>query len=676
MTLFSCANSTLMNCYQRLQTGLSFVPPTTTDMADWIAIRDTNGENSNGAKRTKEGTMAKGSAIPPERMPRPCRLVLAVRVGRGNVKIPVLIELSNVIIENFELVVTIDLNSEFPHLQSVNIALPEAARKRTIDFALRPLMALDLISIPGLHQAIESAIDNALKGTLGALDENGVRGKTINIAKKPERDQIKEPELALGVLRCRMIGAMNLRPRSTYKAVLKIGDRELMSTVAINDRGSPQWNQVMDVPLSALTFANSEGWPGTDTLVIEVQDTDVLAINNKPLRTKPLRLREWLNAAKGFGPGVTSEEAMAQLPGGSEERKIVQAWGLPLAAEVRSKKLYDPSNSLGLRDKPVSDAMIPQIQIVLRYFSLEDLAAEAKITWPVPKERQGLVTIRIHNAVNLKDTTSLIPSFDQDPNAAASVSTSASGAAVAVTNTVMGVAKGVLNVATSGVNTFTSLVTGTFEPYVAVYDAEWDSSKSAWKEGRLRFQTPPVLAATGDPVWECTRQILSENVDDVFLMIKVSSKMDLGGTSLPVGKCVISLKEALAIKDEFFGLWWPLDGEGSGRIRIGFEFAPLQLPIKELTSRSDVHEMLSADVHMMPDYDFRRGATLGMSDGTEYVSLFDGIDQGVSKFAQKPMTATVGIAKDLAATPLAMGGRVAEEMKGTFGSCDTLFERS
>lgn len=492
---------------QKLQTALSFVPPTVADMADYVAEEARHpGATSVPDPVTAEQATSTPSPFPPRPAPKPCRIVLAIRVGRGTLKIPILIELTNVIIENFEVVVTLTLNSQFPHMQSVNIATPLVGLFRHVDFSLRPLMALDLISIPGLHQAIENAIDNAINGVFGKVDPNGVRGLTIQIAKEPSLKVDTAPDHTAGVLRCRMISAINLRPKGNYRATLKLGGNVLMTTTSVSDQGTPLWNAVSDIPISHMSFANTAGFPTTDDLVLEVTDQDFSMINAKPLRTKALHIGRWLTAAKDIPQELSTEKALLTLPEGSDRRKILEAWGLPIKPDLMSKRLYDPSNSLGLRNKNLSDAQVPQIQVVLRFFDLKDLGPDAKPVWQVAEERQGLLAVTVHQGANLKDSTSFVPTFDQDPNA--NISGGSGGAVGAVTKTLTGAVKGAINVVSAGANSVTSLVTGTFEPFVTIVDAEWDQNTRSWKEGRLRYETKSVLAASGNPVWAVSLAML------------------------------------------------------------------------------------------------------------------------------------------------------------------------
>lgn len=176
--------------------------------------------------------------------------------------------------------------------------------------------------------------------------------------------------------------------------------------------------------------------------------------------------------------------------------------------------------------------------------------------------------------------------------------------------------------------------------------------------------------------------MIIDDADKQYFMCKVASRMDLGGTAIPVGRCVISLKEAIATSEnDYFGSWWPIssdtDGKLAGRLRIQFNFQPLKLPPKDFGHKAGVREVMGADLHLMPDFDFV-GYVPGQEDGTADVPMQvnDGtVDEG-PKFTEKPISATVSVAKDIAATiattPLAVTGKVTEEVKSTFGKIENL----
>ncbi|KAI9025402.1 hypothetical protein DFJ74DRAFT_38358 [Hyaloraphidium curvatum] len=477
----------------KLQTVLSFIPPTAADRAAYFESR----KKAVAAALYEPNTTAEPQTFPPMPAPRECRIVMAVRFGRGNVKIPVLIELSQVLIEEFEAVVTIQLSSQFPHLHSINICVPDAsAARRTIDFSLRPLLALDLVSLPVLKDAINSAIDNAIRGALSKPNPTtGDLGVTIRIAKPKDASIADHPEMALGIIRCRLISAVNLRGKGDYRASLKIGGRTVLRTGVQPDNSAPLWDYVEDVPISAMVFANRN--ERSDEVWIEIEDMDLHHTMHKPLRTRKLRLSQWIDIGKKY---ASREEVMA-LPGDSFDRRVVEAWGLPPTMDLLSKKLIDPSNTLKV-GAGAEEGDVPQVQMILRWFSIDEVKHEMPELHPNAQTadasvRTGLVTITIHQAMNLKDKTALVPTFEQSSESSGSSGNNSAVGALA--KGVTGAVKGAINVVSAGANTVTSLVTGAFEPFVSVVRV--NKGAKDWEEQVEVFRTSARLSAAGNPVW-------------------------------------------------------------------------------------------------------------------------------------------------------------------------------
>jgi hypothetical protein len=388
--------------------------------------------------------------------PRNAKIVLEV-VLRVGLKVTIPIAVENVLLDG-AIVIKMQFGGGFPHMKKLWVSLPVDGTTTQVilpalDFELKPLMAFDLLDVPGLSSWLMNTIRSQIAAKLGppgmmidmqqlgnypSLPDDAIGllhlkivkarnfvetlvGKFATLDRFDSRGGASNPTVLhaftkhgaqenLETMKRGLNQTLHLKhgPTSVAGPVIKLGCRVVLggtmwpgkvvgSTKFVVGIGAePEWNCDLKilVPRSCLTEAHSDA----DLLTVWIFADD--AATSRPVaKLEGLKVLEWLGTK--VNPKEAQRDRLVRL---IKQRAWADAWGPPdpdrSRAVWKSVALYDPDGRFGVQ------ASLGSVLVRAEYWSM-----------PTPQERAAAETEleKAKHAARVKAYNEASKETDVDP---------------------------------------------------------------------------------------------------------------------------------------------------------------------------------------------------------------------------------------------------------------------
>jgi len=308
-------------------------------------------------------------------------------VGNDKFQVPLNINVSNLLFEG-KILLRVRFTHSYPYVKTASVCFMEPPK---LSCALKPLIGIDLMSIPGVQQFIDITVKTVLKEI--ALDPTTFDLDLENMLKPKSHDD------PIGVLKVNLMegrGLKNIEKLGTSDPYLKmnLGGNEIARTRVVDNDLNPFWNETRNliIPLNAIR----DSFIGADNINFEVYDKN--KTSDKLMgRSETFKLSEFAKLIDEL-----EEEALKELNENGEEKKeeakpagpvsrskkpltpedrerIIKQWGDPRSGEV----LQVP---LKLEGK---DAGSLNLQISYHPIAKPGTGPQKPVEQPKPQENEG-----------------------------------------------------------------------------------------------------------------------------------------------------------------------------------------------------------------------------------------------------------------------------------------------
>jgi len=244
-------------------------------------------------------------------------------VGNDKFQVPLNVNVSNLLFEG-KLLLRVRFTHSYPYIKTASVCFMEPPK---VSCALKPLVGIDLMSVPGVQQVTDITIKTVLKEV--AMNPTTIDIDLENMLKATSHDD------PIGLLKVNIIegrGLKNIEKLGTSDPYLKmnLGGNEIIRTKVIDNDLNPYWNETRNliIPLNAIR----DSFIGADNISFEVFDKNKTA-DKLMGRSDIFRLSE-------FAKLIDELEEEALNPDGEEKKEEAK----PTTPVTRSKKPLTPED--------------------------------------------------------------------------------------------------------------------------------------------------------------------------------------------------------------------------------------------------------------------------------------------------------------------------------------------
>jgi len=496
-------------------------------------------------------------------------------VGNDKFQVPLNVNVSNLLFEG-KLLLRVRFTHSYPYIKTASVCFMEPPK---VSCALKPLVGIDLMSVPGVQQVTDITIKTVLKEV--AMNPTTIDIDLENMLKATSHDD------PIGLLKVNIIegrGLKNIEKLGTSDPYLKmnLGGNEIIRTKVIDNDLNPYWNETRNliIPLNAIR----DSFIGADNISFEVFDKNKTA-DKLMGRSDIFRLSE-------FAKLIDELEEEALNPDGEEKKEEakpttpVTRSKKPLTPEDREriiKQWGDPRNGevlqvpLKLEGK---DAGSLNIQISYHPISKQGTTpAAAPAEQPKPQENEGE-----------NDKAREVEAPEQTPEVVEEELRS-----------------GILRVHLYSMKDLEKRKGVRSNPYALV------------EVNHEKVMETDVKKKTNNPVFSLTEDIYVRNIDTASLTLTVKDKQSLGSDTL-LGNLRFKIKPTMKyLLENPTNDWLELQNSPKGRVRFGFDWFPIKM--NEETGGDNNPAIGICRVDLLNANKIKNADTLGKSDPYSKITI-------------------------------------------------------
>jgi len=497
-------------------------------------------------------------------------------VGNDKFQVPLNINVSNLLFEG-KILLRVRFTHTFPFIKTASVCFMEPPK---LSCVLKPLVGIDLMSIPGVQEMTDLITKTVLK-------EIAMNPTTfdLDIEKMVKATSHDDP---IGLLKVNLIEGRGLKDIDKFGVsdpYLKmfLGKNEVYRTKVIENDLNPYWNESDNIiiPINILR----DSFIKSDEVVFEVFDKN--KTSDKLMgRTNPIRLSEFAKLIDELEEEAqnkeneeneeekSKEENKSNSPISKKKKKltmeererIIKEWGDPTSSEVTNLPLT-------LKGKDVGS-----INVQLSYHPVYKPSTTPKAPEPKPEENT-------ENDTENKDTETTEQSTETESQEEFH--------------------SGILRVHLYSMKDLEKKKGTRASPY-AIVEVNHD----------VIMQTEPKKK-TNNPVFSQTEEIYVKNINTASLKLTVKDKYSIGSDPV-IGTLRFKIKPTMKyLLDNPMNDWLELQDSPKGRVRFGFDWFPIKL-IEE-NENSPAIGICRIDV--LDAKDIKKADTLGKSDPYTTVTI-------------------------------------------------------
>ncbi|OUM69088.1 hypothetical protein PIROE2DRAFT_19734 [Piromyces sp. E2] len=247
-------------------------------------------------------------------------------LGTDKFQVPLNINVSNLLFEG-KILLRVNFSHRYPYIKTASVCFMESPK---LSCALKPLVGIDLMSIPGVQQMTDIIVKTVLKEV--ALDPQTF---DLNLEKMLQAKSHDDP---VGLLKINLMEGRNLKNIGNFGntsdpyLIMNLGGNEIARTRSMDNDLNPFWNETKNIiiPLNVLR----DSFIGADNVTFEVKDKNKASSDKLMGRSEPLKLSEFAKLIDEL-----EEEALKELNENGEEKKEEAKPNVPT---TRSKKPLTP----------------------------------------------------------------------------------------------------------------------------------------------------------------------------------------------------------------------------------------------------------------------------------------------------------------------------------------------
>jgi len=464
-------------------------------------------------------------------------------VGNDKFQVPLNINVSNLLFEG-KVLLRVRFTHTFPFIKTASVCFMEPPK---LTCALKPLVGIDLMSIPGVQEMTDLTVKTVLKEI--AMNPTTFDLDIENMIKATSHDD------PIGVLKVNLIegrGLKDVEKLGTSDPYLKmyLGKNEVYRTKNVENDLNPFWNESKNIiiPINILR----DSFIKSDEIVFEVFDKN--KTSDKLMgRTKPIRLSEYaklldeleeeaLNEDNNETDGEKDEtkkeeekkEEKPNTPVSKKKKKlspedrerIIKEWGDPISNEVINIPLT-------LKGKDVGS-----INVQLSYHPVQKPGTAPKAPEPKPEENT-------ENNTENRETENTEQSTETESQEE--------------------YRSGILRVHLYSMKDLEKKKGSRCNPY-AIVEVNHE----------VLMQTEPKKK-TNNPVFSQTEEIYVKNINTASLKLTVKDKSSIGADAT-IGTLRFKIKPTMKyLLENPNNDWLEIRDTPKGRVRFGFDWFPVKL---------------------------------------------------------------------------------------------------
>ncbi|ORX44171.1 C2-domain-containing protein [Piromyces finnis] len=448
-------------------------------------------------------------------------------VGNDKFQVPLNINISNLLFEG-KLLLRVRFTHSYPFIKTASVCFMESPK---LSCALKPLVGIDLLSIPGVQQMTDITVKTVLKEI--AIDPTTFDLDLENMLKSKSHDD------PIGLLKINLMEGRNLKnieKLGTPDPYLKmnLGGNEIARTKVVDNDLNPFWNENKNliIPLNAIR----DSFIGADNINFEVFDknktsdklmgrSEVFKLSEfakliDELEEEALNGEEKKEEAKPAGPVSKSKKPLTP----EDRERIIKQWGDPRSGEI----LQVP---LKLEGK---DAGSLNLQVSYHPIAKPGTAPVAK-----PQETEA-------------ESGEARGAEGQSPNPSNEVAEEE-------------LRSGILRVNLYSMKDLEKKKGARSNPYVSV------------EVNHEKVMETDVKKKTNNPVFSLSEDIYVKNINTASLRLVVKDKNNLGVDPI-LGTLTCKIKPTMKfLLENPTNDWLELKDSPKGRVRLGFDWFPIKM---------------------------------------------------------------------------------------------------
>jgi len=498
-------------------------------------------------------------------------------LGNDKFQIPLNVNVSNLLFEG-KLLLRVKFTHSYPFIKTASVCFMESPK---LSCTLKPLVGIDLMSIPGVQELTDITVKTVLKEI--ALAPTTFNLDIENMLKGTSHDD------PTGVLKINILegrGLKNIETVGTSDPYLKItmGGNEVARTKVVENELNPFWNETKNliIPVNAIR----DSFIGADKICFEIYDKNKTA--DKPMgKSEILRLAEFAKLIDELEEEAEKEAAEeAANANGEKKEEQKKEEPKPNGPVVKSKKKFTQEE----RDEIISKWGDPRSNDILNVpiklngkdaGSINVQLSYHKVVKPNPEQQNAPEQKPQENAENKEG--------DKDAEATLQTATPENPEEYR---------SGVLRVYLNSMKDLEKRKGSRTNPY-AIVEVNHD----------VIMQTE-VKKKTNNPVFTLSEEVYVKNINTASLSITVKDKNNIGADSI-IGKLRIKIKSAMQqLKDDPTNDWFVLKDSPKGRVSLGFDWYPVK--VNEEAENNPAIGICR--VKIMEATNLKKADTLGKSD--------------------------------------------------------------
>jgi len=492
-------------------------------------------------------------------------------VGNDKFQVPLNVNISNLLFEG-KILLRVRFTHSYPFVKTASVCFMEPPK---LSCALKPLVGIDLMSIPGVQQMTDITVKTVLKEI--ALDPTTFDLDLENMLKAKSHDD------PIGLLKINLMegrGLKNIEKLGTSDPYLKmnLGGNEIARTRVVDNDLNPFWNETRNliIPLNAIR----DSFIGADNINFEVYDKN--KTSDKLMgRSETFKLSEFaklIDELEEEALNENSEEKKEAKPTGPVSRskkpltpedreRIIKQWGDPRSSEVLQVPLKLEGKEAGSLNLQIS------YHPIFKPSTEQPKPAEQ----PKPQENEG-------------ENGEAREVENQEPESVEEEFHS-----------------GILRVHLYSMKDLEKKKGVRCNPYALV------------EVNHEKIIESDVKKKTNNPVFTLTEDIYVKNINTATLKLTVRDKNNLGVDPI-LGTLRFKIKPTMKfLLDNPTNDWLELQDSPKGRVRFGFDWFPIKM--NEETGSDNSPAIGICRIDLLNANKIKNADTLGKSDPYAKLSI-------------------------------------------------------
>jgi len=490
-------------------------------------------------------------------------------LGNDKFQVPLNINVSNLLFEG-KILLRVRFTHSYPFIKTASVSFMEPPK---VSCALKPLVGIDLMSIPGVQEMTDITVKTVLKEI--ALNPTTFDLDIENMLKSSSHDD------PIGVLKINLMegrGLKNIEKLGTSDPYLKmnLGGNEFVRTRVIDNDLNPFWNETkyLIIPINVIR----DSFIGSDQINFEVYDKNK-TVDKLMGRSEVLKLSEFARLIEELEEEALNEQKEAEEANENGEKKdeekkeenkpiiknkkklteeererIIRQWGDPRTGEILQVPLRLEGKEAGSLNLQVS------------YHPIKKQGNE-----PAPKPQEEPSSPENRDVENPEKTENA----ESDE-----------------------LKSGILRVNLYNMKDLEKKKGSRCNPYATV------------EVNHERLIETDVKKKTNNPVFSISKDIFVKNINTASLNLTVRDKNNIGTDSI-LGTLRFKVKPTMKyLLENPTNDWLELQDSQKGRVRFGFDWFPARMD--EENENSPAIGICRID--LMNANNLKNTETLGKSD--------------------------------------------------------------